>query len=100
MFLALPFALPKSSMPKTRKAFWRGKFEDNKRRDRRIRRILTKQGWRVIVIWECETKDSERLKKRLIRDLRVPMKTVELIRRYWRLSLGSRSTLASNRLGQ
>jgi DNA mismatch endonuclease (patch repair protein) len=44
---------PKASMPKTRRAFWRAKFDANVARDRRVRRVLRAMGWRTIVVWQC-----------------------------------------------
>ena len=41
--------------PKTRPEFWRDKILGNKARDERHSQELQKLGWRVIVIWECET---------------------------------------------
>jgi DNA mismatch endonuclease (patch repair protein) len=55
--------------PKTRKAFWTEKFEGNVERDRKVRRQLTRDGWKVIVIWECRTSDDESLQKQLSRRL-------------------------------
>jgi len=43
-----------ASNPKSHQAFWQAKFEANVARDRRNRRALTKAGWRVVVLWECE----------------------------------------------
>ncbi len=37
---------------------WRKKFEDNKQRDKRVLVKLTEEGWRVVVIWECATRDD------------------------------------------
>jgi len=42
--------------PKTHGAYWRQKIEINARRDQGIRRELTKRGWKVIVVWECEVR--------------------------------------------
>lgn len=47
-------------VPKTQSAFWREKFVRNRERDERVRQALEEQGWRVLVIWECEAK-SKRL---------------------------------------
>lgn len=41
-------------IPKSNKKFWYSKIETNKRRDISTRKSLTKSGWKVIVIWECE----------------------------------------------
>ena len=53
--------------PKSRVEFWTRKFEQNVERDRRACRVLRRQGWRVITIWECQTQDLEKLTKRLER---------------------------------
>jgi DNA mismatch endonuclease (patch repair protein) len=47
--------------PKTRVAFWRGKFAENIARDRRVKNALRKLGWRVITIWECELTNADRV---------------------------------------
>lgn len=53
------------STPRTRKRFWREKFEANRKRDRRFRRQLRRRGWKVLVIWECQTRDADRLAPRM-----------------------------------
>lgn len=52
-----------ASTPKTREEFWDAKFDANMARDRRNTESLEQMGWRVEVIWECETKKPERLLK-------------------------------------
>lgn len=39
-------------LPRTRRAFWRGKVEGNRRRDRRVDGELRAMGWAVLRIWE------------------------------------------------
>lgn len=39
--------------PATRPEFWQEKFRGTIERDRRAVERLTKQGWRVAVVWEC-----------------------------------------------
>ena len=41
--------------PKTRSEWWAAKLEGNRARDERNRLRLEKLGWRVIIVWECET---------------------------------------------
>lgn len=41
--------------PKSRVEFWQAKFERNVARHREVEEELTTLGWRVLVIWECET---------------------------------------------
>jgi DNA mismatch endonuclease, patch repair protein len=33
--------------------FWRSKIVRNRKRDQLVRKSLLKQGWRVLIIWEC-----------------------------------------------
>jgi DNA mismatch endonuclease (patch repair protein) len=53
------------SLPKSNVAFWMSKFENNKRRDRIVKETLRKDGWDVLVIWECWTKNEEKLAAKL-----------------------------------
>ena len=55
--------------PKSRVDFWLRKFEENVARDRKARRQLKAVGWQVIVVWECQTRDHEKLRERLLRFL-------------------------------
>ena len=48
-------------IPKTNKKFWKIKREGNVDRDKRNLRKLRKEGWKVLVIWECQTRNSEKL---------------------------------------
>lgn len=52
-------------MPKSRVAFWRAKLEGNKARDQRQRQRLRRLGWRVLVVWECQLRDLEKLAGRI-----------------------------------
>ena len=45
--------------PKSRVEFWMEKFAQNVARDRRNEDALQNLGWRVLVIWECLTRDEE-----------------------------------------
>ena len=52
--------------PVTNAEFWQKKRTSNVERDQRNRMILRRYGWRVMIVWECETKDLQRLQKKLI----------------------------------
>jgi len=54
-----------ANLPKSRRSFWSAKFKRNVERDRANERLLKQEGWDVLVIWECETKDKTRLAERL-----------------------------------
>ncbi|MEM9417689.1 MAG: DNA mismatch endonuclease Vsr [Planctomycetota bacterium] len=51
--------------PKTRVEFWNTKFTANVERDRRNVRELEQSGWKVIIVWECETVDRDLLEQSL-----------------------------------
>lgn len=51
--------------PKSRIDFWQKKFEANIQRDQKISEQLKKLGWHQLVIWECEIKNIENLKKKI-----------------------------------
>lgn len=38
---------------------WLNKFEANKQRDKRVVNDLIQKDWRVVVIWECVTRNSD-----------------------------------------
>lgn len=52
-------------MPKSRVDFWSAKLEGNRLRDVQKIKALEKMGWRVLVVWECELKDMDRLAMQL-----------------------------------
>lgn len=51
--------------PKSRIEFWNGKFETNVRRDAFVRRKLSEQGWKSLVVWECELRDQALVQRRV-----------------------------------
>jgi len=57
----------RGTVPKTRTDYWLAKFARNQARDRQNRSALRRAGWRVVEIWECETKNPNRLNQRLRR---------------------------------
>lgn len=44
----------KGRIPRTNPTFWEDKVATNRARDRRNQRALTRLGWRVIRVWECQ----------------------------------------------
>ena len=59
----------RTTTPKTRAAYWREKFEQNIRRDRRNLAALRRLGWSVLVVWECQTFERTELLAKLSRFL-------------------------------
>jgi DNA mismatch endonuclease (patch repair protein) len=43
----------KSTVPKSNRSFWTEKFKANRQRDKLNINLLLKQGWRVVIVWEC-----------------------------------------------
>jgi DNA mismatch endonuclease (patch repair protein) len=56
----------RATLPSSQQAFWLRKIEANRDRDRRQIRTLRRLGWRVLTIWECQTRRPETLKLRLM----------------------------------
>jgi len=55
--------------PKSRVKFWQNKFSENVERDKNVRKKLRRMGWKVIVVWECELRNMEKLKNVLLKKL-------------------------------
>jgi DNA mismatch endonuclease (patch repair protein) len=59
----------RASLPSTRRPYWERKFERNVARDILTNARLKSEGWRVLIIWECQTKDESRLRTKLMKFL-------------------------------
>lgn len=46
-------------VPKTRTKWWTNKINRNKANDEKAIRALKKDGWKVIVVWECKLKPAK-----------------------------------------
>jgi DNA mismatch endonuclease (patch repair protein) len=47
--------------PSSRSEYWVPKIKTNRERDERALKRLNDLGWESLVVWQCETKDSETL---------------------------------------
>jgi DNA mismatch endonuclease, patch repair protein len=54
-------------VPKTRAEFWNNKRSGNVKRDRAKQASLEAKGWKVITVWECETRLAEDIRAALVR---------------------------------
>jgi DNA mismatch endonuclease (patch repair protein) len=54
-----------SVVPATNSKFWQKKRLSNVARDRRNARTLRREGWKVLIIWECETRNPLILAKKI-----------------------------------
>lgn len=63
-------ACKKATLPKQNSTFWITKLQRNVERDKEEKLALEKVGWKVIVVWECETKrDLSTLLSRLKQEI-------------------------------
>lgn len=56
---------PDATIPKTNIAFWENKLNQNVERDKRNQMALQQLGWKILVVWECETTKPDKLIKKL-----------------------------------
>ena len=59
---------PRATTPKTNTDYWCRKFKRNTERDAENRRKLEEDGWKVLIIWECEAKTREYIEAFLMRN--------------------------------
>ena len=57
----------KGRLPKSRKTYWGKKIAANHARDAANISALQRLGWSTLVVWQCETKLTNRLTRRLVR---------------------------------
>ncbi len=56
--------------PTSNSSFWKRKFSENAMRDDRAVRKLRALGWNVLIVWECQTRETVKLLGKLERFLR------------------------------
>jgi DNA mismatch endonuclease (patch repair protein) len=56
-------------IPGTRLDYWTPKLRGNQTRDAANQALLEEQGWKVLVIWECDLKDPKSLSAKVKRFL-------------------------------
>lgn len=54
--------------PKSNLGYWIPKLKRNVVRDKQSKKILRKQGYKVMVVWEHEIKDKSKLKSKFLND--------------------------------
>jgi DNA mismatch endonuclease (patch repair protein) len=57
----------KRTMPKANKKYWEPKLQRNIKKQEWDIKILKKQGWKVYKIWECQTKDENKLTQKILK---------------------------------
>lgn len=53
-------------LPKTNVEYWSLKIQRNRERDFNSLRALKDEGWKCLVVWECELKDQDALRDKLL----------------------------------
>ncbi len=66
---------PGATIPKTNTAFWVNKFKQTVERDEKNIQKLSSLGWKVVIVWQCEIKNIEKLAVRLRGELRSSLVT-------------------------
>jgi DNA mismatch endonuclease, patch repair protein len=61
--------------PKSRPEFWLPKLTRNRQRDAKNQENLSAAGWSILTIWQCETREAELLKLKLVDFLEEPVKS-------------------------
>ena len=56
----------KPGFPRSNVQFWRQKFERTKKRDAEVVEGIRKAGWKVEIVWECEARDVDQVRERLV----------------------------------
>jgi DNA mismatch endonuclease, patch repair protein len=59
----------RATIPQTNRRFWLKKIAGNVSRDARHERQLAKLGWRVLRLWQCQMRDTQRLEQKILRRL-------------------------------
>lgn len=52
-------------LPKSRLDFWEPKLKGNAERDSQRQKTLNQLGWDILIVWECELRQSEQLQNKL-----------------------------------
>jgi DNA mismatch endonuclease (patch repair protein) len=52
-------------LPKSRLAYWKPKIVANKARDRKQVNELRKAGWSIMIVWQCQLRQNDRLEARI-----------------------------------
>jgi len=59
-----------SHIPKSRVEYWKPKLQRNKERDQANEKALRRQGWEVLIVWQCEVSTGPLLSDRIEEFLR------------------------------
>lgn len=57
--------------PLTNQEYWERKIDRNTQRDREVNRALKNNNWKVIRIWECELKNLDIVKNKVLKKISI-----------------------------
>ncbi len=57
---------PRGKRPSTKQDFWNHKLDSNIKRDKTNQKKLKELGWKVLVLWECAVKDTQKLEEKIL----------------------------------
>ena len=60
---------PRCRIPSSRRSYWLAKLMRNAGRDKESVKALRREGWKVLVVWECETGRADLLQRKVKRFL-------------------------------
>ena len=61
-------------LPKSRVDYWSAKIVGNRERDARAVTGLKRQGWKVLIAWQCQIRDLGSSMPRILKFLRAPLR--------------------------
>ena len=64
----------RATKPKSNSLFWSEKFARNRARDAKAIVLLRRQGFRVVVVWECEIDAAQDRLSKVLKSRRVDMR--------------------------
>ena len=73
-----------AGLPKSNLAYWRAKLARTRERDRSNTRLLRRQGWRILTLWECELGDRKRIERRVLSFLSHRRSRARVVGDIWR----------------
>jgi DNA mismatch endonuclease (patch repair protein) len=62
----------KARLPNSRQSYWGPKLARNRERDEQAAAAIEARGWKIAVVWQCETRDAKSLVRRLVEFLGPP----------------------------
>lgn len=65
-------ACSRTTTPKSNRSFWLAKFRRNVERDREALAALRRLGYRVVIVWECESENTVTVSRKLAKLLTGP----------------------------